>query len=234
MAFSFEKFKDPAFRAELERKQKERERLYQQIDEWKEFTVGATGHRPDKMGGFADALGGYKREHPLVMKLKQTTLEVLEDLIVNQNMSRFISGGALGFDSLFFWCVHHLKKKYPHIQNVLAIPFVNQDNKWSEIQKHWYKRMLHEADEIIDVARHPLYCTNEDKGSHPIPLDDYSSAKMKKRNEFMVDQSKFLLAFFDGSAGGTYHCVRYAMKNISNRPTIIVLDPRFGLVPEYL
>lgn len=233
VAFSFEKFKDPAFLAEIEQEREERERLIRQIQEWREITVGATGHRPEKMGGFADALGGYKRDGPLVVKLRETTLNVLEDLIANKKMSRFVSGGALGFDSLFFWCVNHLKKKYPHIQNVLAIPFTNQDKKWSTHQKYWYKRMLETADEVIDVARHPLYSTYQDMGKNPIHLDDYSAEKMKKRNEFISDQSKYLLAFYDGSKGGTFHCIHYAMRSF-NRPTIIVLDPRFGLVPEYL
>lgn len=134
---------------------------------------------------------------------------------------------------MFFWCANHLKAKYPHIENVLAVPFLNQPKAWGDelLQAtYWYKKMMEYADVIIDVARHPIYGTLEDH----VPLDDYSKTKMFKRNEFMVDQSCYLLAFFDGSSRGTGQCVRYAQRGIINRPSIIKLDPRFACKPEYI
>lgn len=132
--FSFEKLNMPAYREEIARKQNEEEALWQKIKEWQEYTVGATGYRPE------------------------------------------------GFDTLFFWSVHSLKKKYPHIQNVVAIPFKKQDIRWSKVQRQWYQRMLAEADEAIDVTRLPLYGFEFD----PKP-DEYSPRKMHKRNAFIVD-----------------------------------------------
>ncbi|WPQ59463.1 Uncharacterized SPBc2 prophage-derived protein yoqJ, partial [Paenibacillus polymyxa] len=126
-----------------------------------------------------------------------------------------------------------MKAKYPHIENVLAVPFLNQPKAWGDelLQAtYWYKKMMEYADVIIDVARHPIYGTLEDH----VPLDDYSKTKMFKRNEFMVDQSCYLLAFFDGSSRGTGQCVRYAQRGIINRPSIIKLDPRFACKPEYI
>lgn len=233
MAFNFKKLQDPEFKRKWKEEQEERAKREQQLIDWREITVGATGHRPDKMQGWQNALGGYNHRHPFVVELRTVLLEVLEDLIVNQGKTRFISGGALGFDSMFFWAVNHLKKKYPEIENVLAIPFQNQYIKWQSQQQHWYFEMLKRADHIFDVARIPEYSTMEDKQTPPIPLDDYSNAKMKERNKFMVDQSGVIVAFYDGTYGGTSHCFNYAMNNIFNRPAIIRLDPRFDFQPEY-
>lgn len=234
MAFNFAKFNDPEFKKEWEAKQKARADREQQMSDWREITVGATGHRSDKMGGWKDSLGGYDNQHPLVVQLRTVLLEQLEDLIVNQGKTRFISGGALGFDTMFFWAVNHLKQKYPHIENVLAVPFINQYIKWQTKQKYWYHEMVKKADTFIDVARQPEYTTREDeKKDNPLPLDDFSSEKMKQRNKYMVDQSGVMIAFFDGSNGGTGHCVRYAVKDaIFHRPAIIRLDPRFNCKPE--
>lgn len=54
MAFQFTKPNDPDY----QKKKKEREKREQQMIEWRKITVGATGHRPDKMGGWKDSLGG--------------------------------------------------------------------------------------------------------------------------------------------------------------------------------
>ncbi|WPS85603.1 SLOG family protein (plasmid) [Brevibacillus halotolerans] len=206
------------------------------MESWRKVTIGATGHRPDKMGGFHNALGGYNRNHPLVIQAKKSTLAVMEDLIINEGMSRFVSGGAVGYDTLFFWCANHLKRKYPHIENVIAIPFLKQWTAWVDtlpLAVEWYHKMIDAADNIIDVARHPDYSTNEDLGQNPIDLNDYSKEKMKKRNEVMVDQSRYLLAYYDGSVRGTGQCIRYAQRKFMDRPRIIRLDPRFGCKPEY-
>ncbi|MNP85294.1 hypothetical protein D3C76_1849670 [compost metagenome] len=42
---------------------------------------------------------------------------------------------------------------------------------------------------------------------------------MQKRNEWMVDNSKFIISVWDGTKGGTGNCVKYAEnknKHISN------------------
>jgi uncharacterized phage-like protein YoqJ len=208
-----------------------------QLEEWRKVTVGATGHRSDRMGGYHNSLGGYDRNHYIAIELRKSTLEIIEDLIVNQGMSRFISGGALGFDTLFFWCVNHLKAKYPHIENVLAIPFINQWVAWVDtlpLAVEWYHKMVAKADLVIDVARQPEYETGEDRSLNPISLDDFTKQKMFKRNYYMVDQSRYLIAFFNGeSRSGTANCLKYAQRGVITRPSIVRIDPRFGFKPNY-
>lgn len=191
------------------------EEALQEAEKLRKVTVSFTGHRPNK-------LGGYNMKNPTMLQLKERLLALLEDLIVNKNVSRFISGGALGFDQASFWCVHILKKKYPHIQNIVAIPFQYQDNVWTPEQKEWYRKMLAVADEIVDVSRLPSYDSNE----YPtLPYEEYSNKKMQKRNEYMVDHSCIVIACYDGTSGGTGNCVRYA-KSAEGNPTIIQLNPK--------
>ena len=234
MAIDFKKFNDPLFKQEWEEKRKAKEAREQQMADWRKVTVGATGHRSEKMGGWHDTLGGYDNKHPLVIQLRTQLLIVLERLILEEGKSRFVSGGALGFDTMFFWAVNHLKTKYPHIENVLAVPFMNQYIRWKPQQRYWYHQMVKKADSFVDVARLEDYDTREHtKGKNPIPLDDFSHAKMDKRNQYMVDQSGIMVAYFDGSKGGTGNCVKYAVNNLFHRPTIISLDPRYNCKPEY-
>jgi len=191
------------------------EEVIKEAEKLRMVTISFTGHRPNK-------LGGYNMKNPTMLLLKEKLLLLLEELIVNQNMSRFISGGALGFDQASFWCVHILKKKYPHIQNIVAIPFEYQDKVWTPEQKEWYKKMLAVADEIIDVSRLPEYDTKE---SPHLPYEEYSSKKMQKRNEYMVDHSHIVIACYDGTSGGTGNCVRYA-KSAEGIHAIIQLNPK--------
>lgn len=244
MQFSFDHFSNPEFLAEIERKENEKRAREAQMIAWRKITAGATGHRSDRMGGYANALGGYNRNHPKVIMLRRATLETMEDLIVNKGITRFISGGALGYDTLFFWCVNHLKSKYPYLENVLAVPFLNQYTAWEKsnpIAVEWYHKMVEAADTVIDVARDPDYCSDHGEAFDALTdeekenvLNNFSKEKMFKRNDYMVDQLGYLMAFLEEPKSGTGHAVRRAMKGVLNRPSIIRLDPKNECKPEYM
>ena len=80
-----------------------------------------TGHRPDNKYMF-----GYDLKHPGYKIIIDKTTEIIEMLINNEGTDKFISGGAIGFDTIAFWCVHKLKNKYPHIKNIVAVSFRDQ------------------------------------------------------------------------------------------------------------
>lgn len=195
----FKKLRDSEWKRQWAEERKESERLYKEKEALRERTACFTGHRPDK-------LGGYDMKNPTMLKLKDKLLEVIEELITRENKSRFISGGALGTDIAAFWCVHMLKKKYPVIENIVAIPFKNQDKVWSDEQKYWYQRMLESADEIVNVEEVDKYKTDDDNPG------EFSFAKMQKRNEYMVDHSQAIVAVYDGGKGGTANCLNYARR----------------------
>jgi len=49
---------------------------------------------------------------------------------------------------------------------------------------------------------------------------------MQKRNQFMVDNSRVIIAYWDGSKGGTKNCLDYAL--LKNK-TIYQINPSLQL-----
>nr|WP_238333030.1 SLOG family protein [Brevibacillus laterosporus] len=184
-----------------------------QKEEVRKKTACFTGHRPDK-------LGGYDMKNPTMMKLKEKLIETIEAVIKQEGITHFISGGALGTDTLAFYCVHHLKSKYPYIKNIMSVPFENQDKVWSVEQKKWYRKMFDLADEAINVDMIKEYIVKD------TVTGDYHPAKLQKRNEYMVDNSKVIIAVFAGGKGGTANCLWYARKSVDSR-VVYRLHPNY-------
>ena len=196
-----------------------------------EQAVCFTGHRPNR-------LGGYDMKNPTMMRLKERLLVVIEELIVEKGYVTFISGGALGLDQAAFWCVEILKKKYPHIQNILASPYLDQGRKkewdasvgryvgWSEEQALWYEKMRSRADMVIYVDGQEGYGRD-----HTVSVGRHSNRKLMIRNEYMVDHADLVVAVWDGvkEKSGTWNCIRYAHRHskemIFINPSTMQVEP---------
>lgn len=184
-----------------------------QQEELRKQTACFTGHRPDKYGDYDIK---HEKNKPIIKAL----INAIELVIEQEHVNRFISGGAIGVDTLAFYAVNKLKEKYPYIKNILSIPFEQQDKVWSAEQKKWYRRMIELADEVIYVDSLVDYKIKD------LEVKVYNPAKMQKRNEHMVDNSYAVIAFWDGSKGGTGNCVRYARKSYVDR-VLYHIDPRY-------
>lgn len=183
--------------------------------------VSFTGHRPNEL------FGTYELNNPKAKLLATKMLQVIEELIEKEGASHFISGGALGTDQIAFICVNKLKQKYPHIKNILAIPFRNQDSNWKEEQdKKRYEKIKNLADDVVFVDEIDYY--NKDKS---VKVGDFSKKKMQLRNMYMVDQSQIIVAVYKGTKSGTKNCVDYAEHK---KKKVIVMDPNrdFDIVKE--
>lgn len=104
------------------------------------------------------------------------------------NVSHTIVGGALGFDTLAArasWL--------EQIPYVLAIPFEGFADRWPEKARERLAAMRRDAFKV-EVVSPP----------------GYAGWKLQKRNEWMVDRVDKLLAWYDGSPGGTRNCITYA------------------------
>ena len=168
----------------------------------KNITCCFTGHRPNKMFGYDLSDAHYQR-------LAKTIRHNAEQLYLNNGVKRFITGGALGFDTISFFAIESLKKKYSDVENILAVPFDGQQKAWrSTVDLDRYDRMHKLADDIVLVEN----------------IQDYKastiSQKLNKRNHFMVDQSDYVITYHDGTSGGTKNCLDYAkamgVQNIIN------------------
>ncbi|MCC3256673.1 SLOG family protein [Paenibacillus polymyxa] len=199
----------PEGREEINRRREER-RIQENLES---KTVSFTGHRPNKLGNCYSLMDKQSKY------IKSKIETVLIDLIKNEGVERFISGGAIGFDQIAFWTVQGLKKNYySSIVNIVAVPFKKQPIKWSDKETQlWYKKMLDTADEVVYVDELPLY------GVEGVPIGEYHVAKMQKRNEYMVDKSRIAVAAWDGSKGGTGNCCRYVRKK---GKTLYTLKPQ--------
>jgi uncharacterized phage-like protein YoqJ len=153
--------------------------------------IGGTGHRPDK-------LYGYDMSNPKY----RTMIDWVKKELVSEDCDEAICGMALGFDQIFGLAVIELKDEGYDIKLHCAIPCLNYTKKWykqSDINR--YNFILSRAD-VIKIVHEDEY--------KPWYLDD--------RNKYVVDLSDKMLAAWNGSKGGTYNCVKYAMKN--NKPII--------------
>lgn len=120
-------------------------------------------------------------------------IDVVIHNLYNKGYLTFISGGALGFDTIVAEAVIKYRTSEPDIRLIMALPCKEQAHKWTSSQQDKYKSILKLADEVIYVS------------------DNFTPRCMHKRNEFMVDNSSALVAYIKKPASGTAYTISYAM-----------------------
>ena len=145
------------------------------------FVICGTGHRPPKLGGYGD-----KARADLIDFARRTLMVTLEDH--PHRDLKVISGMALGWDIALAQASVILG-----IPFIAAIPFVGQEKAWPQESQDFYNSVLALAE------KKEIVCSG-----------GYAPEKMLERNRWMVDNSSLVLALWDGSHGGTGHCVNYA------------------------
>lgn len=156
-----------------------------------------TGHRPDRIGGYAP-----NSTQDWVRQALQTVIEKASD----KDIKYFISGGALGVDQWAAELIIEMKKQGKPVNLCIAKPFPSQASPWKEEAQAAYNEILKRSDKIIEVS---------EGGS--------AAWKMHKRNRWMVDHSKYVIAVWDqAKKGGTWNCLDYALKK---EKRVYVIDP---------
>lgn len=129
------------------------------------------------------------------------------DVVRKKEIKHFIAGGALGVDTWVAEAVLSVQEEYPDIKLYIARPFGQQEKIWP----------------LKDQIRYWTISARSN-GVYTISSGSYSPSAMIKRNEWLVDHSSALIAFYDGrKGGGTYRTYRYAK---SKGKEIIHIDPR--------
>ena len=162
-------------------------------------SVCFTGHRPKLLYGYD--MSKYK---PLI----QTMTVVVERLIQN-GFTTFISGAAQGVDQLALIVLKNLKPKYPHIKNIVFVPFKNHHKNWQHdgaFGQNMYQDLLSATDEIRNISK------------------SYTKDCYKKRDLAMVENSSVTIGVLKPELikSGTAMTLRAARAR--NHPTIII-DP---------
>ena len=100
--------------------------------------------------------------------------------------------------------VLELKAYYPYITLECAIPCESQAEKWSEPLRDRYFEIVENCDKETLLQTH------------------YTTECMQRRNEYMVNKSRYVFAVWDGTSSGTGNTVRYAE---AKGKTVIILNP---------
>jgi uncharacterized phage-like protein YoqJ len=106
--------------------------------------------------------------------------------------SVFITGMAAGFD---LWAADVIQTRLVGWDVWCAVPWAGHKPRVAE--KELYERVKAASSQVIFVDE----------------SENYRGAWVyQKRNEWMVDHADRLLAYWDGTSGGTANCVKYAKK----------------------
>ena len=161
-------------------------------------TMCFTGRRPKDLFGYD------KNAYiPMMEALKNALREH-----ISNNYTRFISGGAQGFDQLAFWAINRLKEEGHNITNIVYVPFKGQERIWRPeglFSQKDYRLMLKLADEVVIITEGDV-------------TSKYDIIKaMHERNHAMVAEADAVFGLFPDMSwkesttkGGTAECLKYA------------------------
>jgi uncharacterized phage-like protein YoqJ len=161
-------------------------------------TLAFTGMRPHKLPF------GFDESSPACLSLKIVIKDKLIELIEEENVRGFISGMAMGVDTICAEIVLELKERYNGVTLEAAVPHKEQSYLWPQRYRDRYRELLEKCDSVY------LAC------------EEFGDDCMERRNRYMVDKCDLVLAVWSGRAGGMGDTVKYAQEK--NRP-IIVIDP---------
>lgn len=104
----------------------------------------------------------------------------------------FITGGALGFDTMAARQVLRFRIEHPDVRLVLFLPCLDQDAAWSDGQRDSYEYILSAADEVRYVS------------------EVYDKNCMKRRNQAMAEECEIMIAYVGHGRSGASQTLRIA------------------------
>lgn len=133
----------------------------------------------------------------------------LEDLYA-RGFRTFLSGMAAGFDLAAAEAVLALRARHPDVRLIAVIPFQGQERYFRAPMRERYLRVLAAADDAETLA------------------PAYHQGCYARRNDFLVDHARVVVAWYDGSPGGTHYTVERALRRGLE---ILGLHPRAPRLP---
>ena len=104
----------------------------------------------------------------------------------------FLTGGALGFDTLAAKEIIRFRLSHPDVRLHLILPCRNQSDSWAASSVSTYEYTLSNADEIEYVS------------------DDYDDRCMKERNRRLSERCDMMIAYVSRPYSGAAQTVRMA------------------------
>ena len=164
------------------------------------MNICVTGYRPSKL----PARYGYDIHNKAWQELKRAFQDVSLFLWGQYGTDLTIyTGMALGVDQAFAEAGFELRKIYPNIKIMAAIPCYNHEVKWPIKSRELYHKILEQCSAAYHITK-----------------STFTPDCMEIRNRWMVDHSDLVIAVYDGKSGGTRNCINYAKKQ--NKPIITI------------
>ena len=110
----------------------------------------------------------------------------------DQGCRRFITGGAIGFDTEAARQVIRFRLSHPDVTLVLFLPCLDQDAAWSARQRSSYDYILSAADEVKYVS------------------ESYDRSCMRRRNQAMAEECDIMIAYVGHDRSGASQTLRIA------------------------
>ena len=126
-------------------------------------------------------------------EIKQWLEKQIDQAIVDGYVT-FITGCAMGVDIWAGQIVLEKKKQNPALHLIAATPWPGFARRWNEEWQSQYNNLLKQADLVVNVCDH------------------YHNGVFQQRNVWMVDRSNRVIAYYNGTAGGTRNTIEYAEK----------------------
>lgn len=146
-----------------------------------------SGYRPSK---FPFELNNEDIDFQIFQKRLFTTIKNL----IDDGCRTFYTGMAMGFDIIAAEVVLYFRGKVDGIKLICAVPFENQEINFPNDWKNRYNFILNACDELVVIAK------------------EYHNGCYQNRNKFMVDNSDYVVTWYDGHSGGTRNTLLYAQK----------------------
>lgn len=148
--------------------------------------------------------------------LKRTMGEQLENMVRSFHVTRFLSGVDLGTEQYACEMILDLKKEYSRVRLECVIPYELQAAHWTERQRDRYYSIIERCDKETGIQSH------------------YTSDCRKNKDEYMLRQSDFLLAVWDGKRRRTATVVSAArargLRVITINPLTLEVSPNLHII----
>lgn len=147
-----------------------------------------TGHRHDKLG-FAENISD-----PDYVQMHERMILAISKVVKN-GCTHFYTGMATGFDIIAAEYIALIKQSNKNLRLTAVIPFSGQADRFPCDWKARYDALLSQCEETV------------------ILNSEYKKWAYDQRNRYMVDRCRYVIAYYNGSRGGTANTVKYATRN---------------------
>ncbi|MBZ5479043.1 DUF1273 domain-containing protein [Bacillus sp. T_4] len=138
-----------------------------------------TGYKPFELGVFNE-------KHQGITYIKKALYKKLQEL-VEDGLEWVLISGQLGVEIWAAEVVFDLQLDYPELQLAVLTPFLEQEEKWNEVNKELYEFVLSQADYVDSITKKKYE----------------SPAQFRLKNQFLVEKSEGICLVYDEEHEGS-------------------------------